>query len=96
MTSDSTESLDHGLIDHSGFKHGHFHHPFESRYSGSESENHWRDTQGSISKGTSINLGGRASTVSTQSISLEEYKDVYANATTGRMYAFNDVPRDRM
>ena len=89
MTSNSTESLDHDLSDHSGFKHkhGHFHHPLESRYSGTDSES-WHDTQGSVSKGTS----GRASTVSTQSITLKEFKDLFANTTSGRVYTFNDAP----
>ena len=58
----SEASLDHDLSDHSGFKHGKFHHPLESRYSGTASENLNGDTQGSISRGTS-NSG--ASTVST-------------------------------
>ena len=80
MTSASTASLDHGLSDHSGFKHkhGHFDHQLESRYSGTDSES-WHDTQGSVSKGTS----GKASTVSTQSITLKEYKDFFANAASG-------------
>ena len=50
-TSESSESeasdmsLDHDLSDHSGFKHkGHFHHPLESRYSGTNSENLDGDT----------------------------------------------------
>ena len=78
MTSVSTDSLDHSLSDHSGFKHkhGHFDHPLESRYSGTDSES-WHDTQGSVSKGTSNNPGGLASTVSTQSITLKEYKEFY-------------------
>ena len=78
MTSASTDSLDHSLSDHSGFKHkhGHFDHPLESRYSGTDSES-WHDTQGSVSKGTSNNPGGLASTVSTQSITLKEYKEFY-------------------
>ena len=41
----SVASLDHDLSDHSGFKHkGHFHHPLESRYSGTNSENLDGDT----------------------------------------------------
>ena len=44
-TSESSDSLDHDLSDHSGFKHkGHFHHPLESRYSGTNSENLHGDT----------------------------------------------------
>ena len=61
-SADSEASLSHDLSDHSGFKHGKFHHPLESRYSGTASENLNGDTQGSISRGTS-NSG--ASTVST-------------------------------
>ena len=75
----SDMSLDHDLSDHSGFKHkGHFHHPLESRYSGTNSENLDGDTQGSHSHGTSDTQNdGKASTVSTQSIVLEEYKEFY-------------------
>ena len=41
----SVASLSHDLSDHSGFKHkGHFHHPLESRYSGTNSENLDGDT----------------------------------------------------
>ena len=47
-SADSEDSLDHDLSDHSGFKHK-FHHPLESRYSGTASENPHGDTQGSIS-----------------------------------------------
>ena len=44
-TSVSTASLSHDLSDHSGFKHkGHFHHPLESRYSDTNSENLHGDT----------------------------------------------------
>lgn len=44
-TEMSVASLDHDLSDHSGFKHkGHFHHPLESRYSGTNSENLDGDT----------------------------------------------------
>ena len=44
-TEPSIESLDHDLSDHSGFKHkGHFHHPIESRYSNTNSENFDGDT----------------------------------------------------
>ena len=67
LSSDSSalseQSLSHDLSDHSGFKHGKFHHPLESRYSGTESENLHGDTQGSISRGTSD--GDAASEVST-------------------------------
>ena len=85
MTSQSSASLTHDLSDHSGFKHkhGHFDHPLESRYSGTDSES-WHDTQGSVSKGTSNNPGGLASTVSTQSITLKEYREFYnENAALG-------------
>lgn len=80
-TETSVASLDHDLSDHSGFKHkGHFHHPLESRYSNTDSENLDGDTQGSHSHGTSdLQNDGKASTVSTQSIILEEYKEFYAN-----------------
>ena len=80
----SIESLDHDLSDHSGFKHkGHFHHPLESRYSNTNSDNLDGDTQGSHSHGTSdLQNDGKASTVSTQSIILEEYKEFYANDNT--------------
>ena len=41
----SVMSLDHDLSDHSGFKHkGHFHHPLESSYSNTHSENLDGDT----------------------------------------------------
>ena len=89
-TSVSTVSLDHDLSDHDGFKHkGHFHHPLESRYSETDSENLWRDTQGSVSRGTSDN-NGRASKVSTQSISLEEMKEFYEGVGEG-MYTINQL-----
>lgn len=89
-TSASTVSLDHDLSDHDGFKHkGHFHHPLESRYSETDSENLWRDTQGSVSRGTSDN-NGRASKVSTQSISLEEMKEFYEGVGEG-MYTINQL-----
>ena len=40
VTSTSSPSLSHDLDDHSGYKFkGHLHHPMESRYSGTESEN---------------------------------------------------------
>ena len=92
-TSASDVSLDHDLSDHSGFKHkGHFHDPLESRYSGTNSENLWRDTQGSVSRGTS----GPGSTVSTQSIELSLYTEIYENTSEGRMYTFNDATPDRM
>ena len=79
-TSESSDSLDHDLSDHSGFKHkGHFHHPLESRYSGTNSENLHGDTQGSHSHGTSNNSDGKASTVSTQSITLKSYENFYSN-----------------
>ena len=92
-SSTSDVSLDHDLSDHSGFKHkGHFHHPLESRYSGTNSENLWRDTQGSKSRGTS----GIGSTVSTQSIELSLYTEIYENTSEGRMYTFNDPSPDRM
>ena len=89
-TSASTVSLDHDLSDHAGFKHkGHFDHPLESRYSETDSENLWRDTQGSVSRGTSDN-NGRASKVSTQSISLEEMKEFYEGVGEG-MYTINQL-----
>ena len=63
----SSASPTHGLSDHSGYKHGHgfghFHHPLESRYSGTESDNLDGDTQDSHSHGTSNRSG--PSTVST-------------------------------
>ena len=44
-TESSEESLSHDLSDHSGFRNlGHFHHPLESRYSGTNSENLDGDT----------------------------------------------------
>ena len=92
-TSASSASLSHDLSNHSGFKYKHhFHHPLESRYSGTDSESSGGDTQGSRSRGTS----GLASTVSTQSITLEEFKDLYANNTDGRMYSFNDATMNSM
>ena len=42
-SADSSNSLDHDLSDHSGFKHK-FHHPLESRYSDTASENLGGDT----------------------------------------------------
>ena len=42
-SADSSNSLDHDLSDHSGFKHK-FHHPLESRYSETASENLGGDT----------------------------------------------------
>ena len=42
-SADSELSLSHDLSDHSGFKHK-FHHPLESRYSGTASENPHGDT----------------------------------------------------
>ena len=42
-SADSEDSLDHDLSDHSGFKHK-FHHPLESRYSSTASENLGGDT----------------------------------------------------
>ena len=63
----SSASLNHDLSDHSDYKHGHgfghFHHPLESRYSGTESDNLDGDTQDSHSHGTSNRSG--PSTVST-------------------------------
>ena len=89
----SVASLDHDLSDHSGFKHkGHFHHPLESRYSGTNSENLDGDTQGSHSHGTSDTQNdGKASTVSTQSIVLEEYKEIYENANDMEMITIMDA-----
>ena len=72
----SEQSLDHDLSDHSGYKHGHFHHPLESRRSGTASSNQSGDTQDSISEGTS------GSVVSTQSIILVPYANIYENANT--------------
>ena len=72
----SEQSLDHDLSDHSGYKHGHFHHPLESRRSGTASSNRSGDTQDSISQGTS------GTGVSTQSIILRPYQDIYDNAIT--------------
>ena len=76
----SDQSLDHSLSDHSGFKHK-FHHPLESRYSGTVggSENADGDTQGSVSEGTS----GDGISVSTQSIEIVPYEDFYENANVG-------------
>ena len=92
-TEESEESLDHDLSDHSGFKHkGHFHDPLESRYSGTHSENLDGDTQGSHSHGTSDTQNdGKASTVSTQSIILEEYKEFYANNADGEEVKIRDA-----
>ena len=89
----SDMSLDHDLSDHSGFKHkGHFHHPLESRYSGTDSENLDGDTQGSHSHGTSDTQNdGKASTVSTQSIVLEEYKEIYANDSDSEVINIMDA-----
>ena len=42
-SADSEDSLDHDLSNHSGFKHK-FHHPLESRYSDTASENFGGDT----------------------------------------------------
>ena len=70
----SSVSLDHDLSDHSGHKHK-FHHPLESRYSGTASENLHGDTQGSYSLGTSEDDGEVS--VSSQSIVLVEYEDFY-------------------
>ena len=85
MSSDSSalseDSLDHDLSDHSGFKHGKFHHPLESRYSGTASENLHGDTQGSISHETSDS--DAASVVSTQSIILVEPVNIYSNNLSG-------------
>ena len=75
-SADSEQSLDHDLSDHSGYKHGHFHHPLESRRSGTASSNRSGDTQDSISQGTS------GTGVSTQSIILRPYQDIYANDNT--------------
>ena len=71
-SSSNPSSLDHDLSDHSGFKHK-FHHPLESRYSGTASENLGGDTQGSYSRGTS----GDGISVSTQSIKLKSYFNFY-------------------
>ena len=57
----SEVSLDHELSDHSGFKHK-FHHPLESRYSGTASENLGGDTQGSYSLDSSDGDGVSVST----------------------------------
>ena len=80
-SADSLNSLDHDLSDHSGFKHGKFHHPLESRYSGTASENPHGDTQGSLSRGSSD--GDQASQVSTQSIMLVEPVNIYSNNQSG-------------
>ena len=73
----SSVSLDHDLSDHSGHKHK-FHHPLESRYSGTASENLHGDTQGSYSQGSSEDDGEVS--VSTQSIEIVEYQDFYEDA----------------
>ena len=95
MTSSeaSEESLDHDLSDHSGFKHkGHFHHPLESRYSGTNSENLDGDTQGSHSHGTSDTQNdGKASTLSTQSIILEKYEEFYENVNDSESIEIMDA-----
>ena len=57
----SEVSIDHELSDHSGFKHK-FHHPLESRYSGTASENLGGDTQGSYSLDSSDGDGVSVST----------------------------------
>ena len=75
----SSVSLSHDLSDHSGFKHK-FHHPLESRYSGTASENLHGDTQGSYSLGTSEDDGEVS--VSTQSIELVEYMDFYEDGVS--------------
>ena len=62
----SSVSVDHSLSDHSGFKFKH-HHPDESRYSDTNSENLHGDSAGSRSLGTSDN-SGNPSLVSTVSI----------------------------
>ena len=92
-TEESEESLDHDLSDHSGFKHkGHFHDPLESRYSGTHSENLDGDTQGSHSHGTSDTQNdGKASTVSTQSIVLEQYREFYANESDSEEVKIRDA-----
>lgn len=93
-TETSTVSLSHDLSDHDGFKHkGHFHHPLESRYSETNSENLWRDTQGSISRGTSDN--GAASKVSTQSITLEEFEEFYEGVGDGS-YTINRLSTGKL
>ena len=74
----SEDSLDHDLSDHSAFKHK-FHHPLESRYSGTASENLHGDTQGSYSLGSSDSDGDGVS-VSTQSIEIVEYENFYEDA----------------
>ena len=77
MSSDSSalseDSLDHSLSDHSGHKHK-FHHPLESRYSSTVSENLHGDTQVSYSLGSSDDVS-----VSTQSTEIVEYQDFYEN-----------------
>ena len=81
----SDQSLDHSLSDHSGHKHK-FHHPLESRYSGTVSDNPHGDTQGSVSEDTS----GDGISVSTQSIELVEYEDFYDGAANaGASYTIN-------
>ena len=80
----SSSSLSHDLSDHSGFKHK-FHHPLESRYSGTVSDNPHGDTQGSVSEDTS----GDGISVSTQSIELVEYVDFYEAANDGASYTIN-------
>ena len=82
----SEESLDHDLSDHSGFKHK-FHHPLESRYSGTASENLHGDTQGSYSLGSSEGSGEVS--VSTQSIEIVEYQDFFEDANPGAMYTIS-------
>ena len=75
--ADSSTSLDHS---HSEFRHGkaHFHHPLESRYSQTNSENLRGDTQGSISHGTSDDSDS-ISTISTVSINVRSFSDWYKN-----------------
>ena len=86
----SSVSLSHDLSDHSGHKHK-FHHPLESRYSGTASENLHGDTQGSYSLGSSENDGEVS--VSTQSIEIVEYQDFYEDANDAATLVINGQGR---
>ena len=79
--------MDHSLSDHSGHKHK-FHHPLESRYSGTASENLHGDTQGSYSLGSSEDDGEVS--VSTQSIEIVEFQDFYENGNAMESLVINN------
>ena len=66
------------------------HHPLESRYSGTASENSSGYTQGSYSRGTS----GDGISVSTQSITLKPFYGFYDNFSDDAVYTIYGLEGD--